>query len=146
MDKDIQITIKGVQKNPDAAPNIDINSDDCYVDESTEKGSYYNKNGTHFVLTEDEFSARTARYKFNHRYLEVVKNGDINTKLYFEAGKSITSIYKTPAGRMSLTFNTYNYSLHETAERIDVFAEYSIYNEDVHVSNNTIELHINPAN
>lgn len=131
LDKDIELTIEGIQKDPDGNENKDI---------TKETGKYYLKGQTHYVMTEDEVSAHSARYKFNHRFLEVVKNGDINSKMYFEAGKSYTSVYKTPYGRMELTFQTHQYTIYEKADTIEVSACYSLLNNNEIMSENHIKL------
>lgn len=134
MDKDIVLTLEGTQIDPDGNKNTDT---------TKETGKYYFKNNTHFVMTEDEALAHSARYKFNHRFLEVIKNGDINSKMYFEAGKEYSSIYRTPYGRMPLTFKTSSFTVIEKADTIEVSASYSLFSEDNLISNNQIKITIN---
>lgn len=137
MNKNISLTLKGSQIDPDGNKNTDI---------TNETGKYYFKNNTHYVMTEDEVSTNSARYKFNHRYLEVVKNGDINSKMYFEAGKDHSSIYKTPYGRMPLTFRTNSLTITEKADTIEVSASYSLYSDNDIISNNQIDILIESSN
>lgn len=134
LNKDISLTLEGTQIDPDNNKNTDV---------TKETGKYYFKNNTHFVMTEDEALAHSARYKFNHRYLEVIKNGDINSKMYFEAGKEYSSIYRTPYGRMPLTFKTSSLTIIEKADTIEVSASYSLFSEDNLISNNQIKITIN---
>lgn len=134
LNKDISLTLEGTQIDPDNNKNTDV---------IKETGKYYFKNNTHFVMTEDEALAHSARYKFNHRYLEVIKNGDINSKMYFEAGKEYSSIYRTPYGRMPLTFKTSSLTIIEKADTIEVSASYSLFSEDNLISNNQIKITIN---
>lgn len=131
MEKDIQIKVVGHQTDPYGTTN---------EDKTTQEGQYYYRNNTHFVITEDEQNAQSARYKFNHRFLEVVKNGDINAKMYFETGKDYTSEYRTPFGRMTLTFKTIQLTLIEENDEIRVSALYSIYNGDNFISDNDINI------
>ena len=134
--KEVKLIVTGIQTLTDGEQNKDC---------TEETGQYYNRNNTHFVLIEDERTAKCDRYKFNHRYLEVVKNGDIHAKLYFEAGKTYTAEYRTPYGRMKLTFATDQLYLHETEELLSVYAKYGIYSDDILVSDNTIDVKVHLA-
>lgn len=131
MNNDIKLTVRGTQ--------IDTNNEKN-IDKSVEYGKYFKKNDVHYVFIEDEQNAHSARYKFTHRYLEVVKNGDVNAKLYFEASKKYTAVYRTPYGKMLLTFETIQLSLEEKDGMIRILSRYDIYNEDVLISNNTIDV------
>ena len=130
MNKDIRIVVTGTQKNELGEISHETTKD---------KGQYFFRNNTHYVIVEDEMTAQSSRYKFNHRYLEVVKNGDINAKLYFEAGKDYTSEYRTPFGRMVLTFDTSSLTLCVTDEKIVVSASYVILSDGNVISDNTFE-------
>jgi len=134
--REVHLTVTGIQ----TIPNGDTNKDT-----TKEIGQYYNRNNTHYILIEDERSAKCDRYKFNHRFLEVVKNGDINAKLYFEAGKTYTAEYRTPYGRMKLTFVTDQLYLHEKEDSISAYAKYAIFSDDRLVSENTIDVNVNLA-
>lgn len=148
MKKDITITVTGIQTDTDGNSNKDT---------TKEHGSYYLKNNIHYVMVQNEITGQTARYKFNHRYLEVVKNGDINSKLYFEAGKVFSSLYKTKYGQFEFTYKTDTLSIIESEDQIKISAKYGIYSgsinnsdsmeslfsEDNLVSNNLIEIELN---
>ncbi len=133
MKKEVILTIAGYITGEDG--NTDKNV-------TEEKASYYLKNGSHYVILEDEMSAKSARYKINHRSLEVIKNGDISAKMIFEAGRSFSSMYRTPYGKMPLTFETKQYALFEEASEIRAEITYSVKNGDSRISDNRIELKI----
>ena len=133
MNKDVYITVVGSQ--------TDLN-DNKNTDTTKERALYFNKGNVHYVVVENEISAQNARYKFNHRYLEVVRNGDINAKLYFEAGKEYTGNYRTPYGRMFLTFKTNSVTISESPGKIKIYVDYSIHNESGIISDNQTEITI----
>ena len=135
MEESVYIVVTGTQAMPGEEPSSEKIKDNA---------RYFNRNKTHFVLIEDEVTAKCDRYKFNHRFLEVVRNGDINAKLYFEAGKTYTTDYRTPYGRMCLTFSTEQLTLFESDNEIHIDVKYKILNEDTLVSHNTIRIHVKP--
>ncbi len=128
MGNNIRITVKGTQKGPDGSS--DSNS-------LTSDGMYFQRNGKHYVTVEDPQTKQNAKYKFNHRFLEVVRNNDLQSKLYYEAGKEYTSNYLTPYGRMLFTFCTDNYSIEETQSYIKVKLEYRIKSDGDVISENS---------
>lgn len=132
MNSDIKITVKGTQIDPEG---------EKFTETTNQTGRFYKKNNVSYVICEDELSAQTARYKFNHRYLEVVKNGDVNAKLYFEASKEYSTVYRTRYGNMLLTFKTQTYSVIESEDKINLCAKYDIYDANGgFVSENIIEV------
>ena len=133
MNKDVCLTVVSKQIDLDGNENKDIQKYAC---------QYYLRNDVHFVIMNDEITNQTARYKFNHRYLEVIKNGDISAKLYFEAGKDYTTVYRTPYGRLEFTFSTKQLTFIHKENEIILSVEYSILNNGGLVSNNYIELQI----
>lgn len=106
--------------------------------ETQGEGTIYEKNGFMYVVTSSE------RYKFNHRSLEVVKNGDITTKMYFEAGKNYTTLYDTSFGSFHFTFKTSRYSLTKNGESFIIETDYEIEDRNVRISTNKIKLVIDP--
>ena len=133
MKKEVTLTIAGFITGEDGTTDKNV---------TEEKASYYLKNGSHYVVLEDEMSAKSARYKITHRGLEVIKNGDISAKMVFETGKTFTSMYRTPYGKMPLTFVTKQYALFEEASEIRAEIAYSVRNGDSRISDNRIELKI----
>ena len=133
MKQDVILKITGFVTGEDGSTDKNV---------TEENASYYLKNGSHHVILEDEMSAKSARYKLNHRGLEVIKNGDISAKMVFEAGRSFTSMYRTPYGKMPLTFVTKQYALFEESSEIRAEITYSVKNGENRISDNRIELRI----
>lgn len=136
MDKDVYVKITGYQTGDDG--QTDINEEEFF-------GQYFNKNNMHYVLMEDEKTAKSARYKFNHRFMEVVRNGDIHSKLTFDASKCCEAIYRTPYGRMPFVFDTKTVTLTDNPEEIRIEVCYVIKNNNQVVSNNKTVISIKNA-
>lgn len=133
MNKEVIVKITGYQKDQDG--NTDVT-------EEISNAQYFLKNNTHYILVEDEKTARTARYRFNHRSLEVIKNGDIHAKIVFETNKCCEAIYRTPYGRMPFVFSTKSVTLEDTPEEIQLEVCYLITNNDKPVSENKTVINI----
>ena len=127
MNKDVVLTLIGEQTDEDNNRN---------VQKTKEFGMHFVKNDYHYVMIENEKTAQTARYKFNHRSLEIVRNGDLSSKLHFETGRRYDTIYKTPYGRMELGFETSRYSMDVMPNRIEISLLYTIFSGEQIVSKN----------
>lgn len=123
----VTVRLTGIQTGPEGISD---------TNETVEEGRMYDKNGFFYVLT------ATTRYKFNHRSLEVVKNGDITTKILFEAGMSHTTLYDTSVGSFNFTFKTLGYSLSQKSGSCLVETDYEIEDRKVKISSNHIKLDI----
>lgn len=121
MNENVSFKVKGIQTDVDGNQNIE---------KEENQGRYYNKNGNHYIMADG------ARYRFNHRSLEVVKNGDLNAKLIFENGQCRVCDYATPYGNFPLEFRTKQISLSESEREIEISVEYEIFNQDEFVSKN----------
>ena len=135
MTKDVHVKITGYQTDDDG--QTDVNEE--YFD-----AQYFFKGTAHYLLRENERTAHTARYKFNHRTLEVIKDGDIHAKLTFEVGKCCEAMYKTPYGRMPFTFDTKQISFIDEPNKMTVEACYDILNGGIKISTNRTVLEITP--
>ncbi len=120
MTEQVRITITGYQTNEEGETD---------TNETSALARYFFRNGAHHIVYEDEESANSARYRLSHRTLEVVKNGDLTSKMIFEAGRTFTSSYRTPYGRMMLTFITQQYSFFEENGTLRVETSYRITND-----------------
>lgn len=129
MERSVEITIEGTQKDVDSNKNT-INA--------KEKGRFFKKEKASYVIATSEDETQTSKYKFNHRFLEVTRNGDVTSKLYFEAGKEYTTRYRTPYGGIDISIVTSQYTIEESPEGVTVFAKYAILTQGEVVSENTL--------
>jgi len=134
MNEKVKITVSGTQKDAEGNKNNETQN---------ETGRYFNKGNASYVLAQSIDGTSTSKYRFNHRSLEVTKDGNLSSKLCFEAGKEYTSLYKTPYGEILLTTCTKQYSLTQNNNTIRIFVSYQILSEGETVSDNEIEILIN---
>ncbi|MCR4990079.1 MAG: DUF1934 domain-containing protein [Lachnospiraceae bacterium] len=135
MIKDVWVKITGHQTGPDGTTD---------VNEQEFPAQYFNKNNFHYIISENERLAKSERYKFNHRFLEVIRDGDTFSKLTFDAGKMCRTNYKTPYGRMEFTFNTHQITLNDSPEEIRIEINYEMLHNEKSVSTNRTILVITP--
>lgn len=110
------------------------------VENEEYKGRYFNKNNYHYVVVEDADKKLIMRYKFNHRNLNVVKNGETRANLMFELGQTNICEYATPYGLFPLEFKTKKISLSENEREIHLLVEYEIFNQGELVSFNETKI------
>lgn len=121
MTKEVLITICGLQNGPDA---------DGEPIEMTTTGEYFYKNGKHYVLyeevTEGETKTTKNRIKIAPGYLELTKNGVVNTHMLFEEHKKNVTHYYTPYGSLMMGIDTKSILVEEEADVIKVVADYAL--------------------
>lgn len=128
MKKDVKIKIIGIQTIPDI-------EDEPEKIELETTGSYYQKDGMHFLKYDEYFEgiAEPAKnlLKFDDTTFQMTKKGPVNTVMSFERDKSCTAHYMTPHGPLFLGIVTEEYVMRKQDDNIYVNIDYSIdYNYD----------------
>ena len=94
-------------------------------------GTYYLKNGKHYVLYEecpdDSGEIIKNRVKFHEGYFEMVKNGAVSSALRFVAEDKTSGLYQTSAGAVSMEVETHDILITETDETINVKVCYVLH-------------------
>lgn len=112
--------------------------------ELTVTGTYYNKNGKHYVLYEEREEAALpptkTRLIFDEMYLDMKKSGYLETTMVFDRDKEQHSYYATPYGKLLLGIVTKEYRMSEEAQSLNVRIGYELYVNGEHVSNHTLEV------
>ena len=119
MTKNVTITVSGRQ--------FDISEKPI---EQTVCGTYYLKNGKHYVLYEelDEESKAVTRnrVKFHDGHFEMVKNGAVSSAMIFEENEDTNSKYTSGAGAVNMEIHTRLVDIIETEELIHSKVRYSL--------------------
>lgn len=119
MTKDVLVRISGVQ--------FDVGDDAV---ELVVPGTYYLKNGKHYVLfeeqAEDNSDVIKNMVKFDNDFYEMIKKGQHNVCLRFDKDKKNSSIYQTPVGPMQMDVVTHAFSVKETEDEIEVLIKYAL--------------------
>lgn len=122
MTKDVLITISGLQ-TPETGEEEPL--------EMITSGSYYYKNGKHYLLFDEvqegfEGKITSNRIKITDEALDVRKKGISNAHMVFEKDKKNLSYYETPFGNLLVGIHARNIELQEEENNIDLDVKYDL--------------------
>ena len=120
MTKNVLITVQGMQINLNGSDNVEV----------TTVGTYYYKNGKHYIYYEEILDCTEPpiknRIKIYDQKVEVCKRGASNVQMFFETGKKSTSLYKTPFGTIEIGICAQEIEFHETEEKMKLELRYDL--------------------
>ena len=139
MTKDVRISIRGMQTiEGDASDPVRI----------AVSGTYYYKNGCHYVFYEEEqegFEGVTKnRVRIRADAMDIRKEGILNTHMVFERGKTNPMHYDTPFGCFLFEIDTKSFSLLETEDEISLKVVYTLQTNTQLLSGCRAEMRITP--
>lgn len=119
MTKDVLITVSGIQMDIEETPI-----------ELVTRGTYYLKNGKHYVLyeeqTEDNGPVIRNVVKFYDSHFEMMKKGGVNSVLVFDQEQKTSMVYNTPYGPLRLDVMTKELSITEQEDELRVYVKYAL--------------------
>ncbi len=119
MTKDVLVRISGMQ--------FDIEDEPI---ELITNGTYYLKNGKHYVLYEEQPESDAAItkniVKFNDNHFEMTKKGGNHSYLVFDKDEKTSTVYQTPVGPVQVDVVTHGFLLTETEKELSVKVNYSL--------------------
>lgn len=144
MTKDVLVSISGMQ--------MAINDGESNDDEPIEvlsPGTYYYKNGKHYVFFEEVAEGLQGVTKTQIKWkdselLEVSKKGLSNVHMIFERNKKNRCYYDTPFGRLNLGIFMTDMLVDEKENYIHIQAEYSLDVNCEPLADCSIQIHICP--
>ena len=146
MTKEVFIRITGLQ-----IPIGDVEDNDNEPIEVVHTGTYYNKNGKHYVFYEEATEGFQGVTKVQIRWqkdgvLEVIKKGISNSHMVFEKNERHICDYQTPFGSLEIGILTKRIAWEEKEDMLEISVE---YNMDVNletVAKCMIKIDIQPRN
>ncbi|MCI9594295.1 MAG: DUF1934 domain-containing protein [Lachnospiraceae bacterium] len=136
MTKDVLITISGIQMSD--GDNSDV--------EMITTGSYYMKNGKHYITYDEvlEGYEGTIRnlIKIQPDSMDIIKSGLTHVHMTFEKNKKRLTCYATPMGDMMVGLNTKSILVSENEDSLKVMVEYSLDINYEHISECNIQVDI----
>ena len=113
-------------------------------------GSYYQKNGKHYILYDEvmEGVAEPTKntIKIGSDSLDITKRGAINVHMMFEKGKQNVTYYYTPYGSLLIGIDTTRIVLKEEEHAIDLTVDYALEVNYAYVADCTITMHVAEKN
>lgn len=144
MTKDVLVSISGLQM----AVNTVENMDDEPI-EIVSAGTYYFKDGKHYIFMEEVVEGIPGVTKTQIRIhgkesLEVIKKGVTNMHLIFERDQTNRCVYQTPFGRLNLGICTSKLVVDETEDNISIQVEYAMDVDCKKLADCTIRINVRP--
>lgn len=121
MTKEVMISIRGIQFE---------NGMDGEKIESIQKGEYYYKNNTHYILYDEIVEGLEepvkSRIKFKTGEMQLNKKGPINVNMDFWEGKKTLTNYRTPFGSLVIGLEAEKVEFEEEEKRILLDVDYTL--------------------
>ena len=109
-------------------------------------GSYYYKNGKHYIiyeeLPEDGGPVIKNVIKIHEGMTEIIKSGDAGARMVFEENKRHVSYYETAFGKILVGIRTSQILVEEEEDRLQVHLEYRLEMESAHVTDCVVDIRI----
>ncbi|MDE7339508.1 MAG: DUF1934 domain-containing protein [Lachnospiraceae bacterium] len=122
MTKDVLISLRGLQ--------FDQSDSDVEKIETIMPGSYYEKNGSHYVLYDEIMEGFSEpvrnRIKFGEHVLELTRSGAVNVHMIFEENRKNMTSYNTPYGNILIGIDTRKIHITQESDRIVVDVDYAL--------------------
>lgn len=121
MTKDVLIAIKGMQFE---------GAEDPEEIEVIQRGQYYERNGSHYLMYEEPVEGTTEviknRIKFKENEVQVAKKGAVNTTLTFTKNEKNMTNYATPFGNLVVGIDTQGIDLDLKEDKMDIKVDYAL--------------------
>jgi len=129
MTKDVLVKISGLQF---------VGEEDSDSVEVITSGTYYNKNGKHYVLYDEVMEGTTEVtknvIKIGANSMEVTRKGPATAHMMFEQDKKNISYYYTPFGNLLIGIDAKDIQINETDLDINVKVQYGLEINYEHVA------------
>lgn len=144
MTKDVLVSVSGLQTA--------VNETENYDDEPIEvinAGTYYFKDGTHYIFFEEVAEGIPGVTKTQIRLtgkelLEVRKKGVANVNMVIEKNKNNRCLYQTPFGQINLGLYATEIFVEEREDNINIRAEYRMDVDYEPLAECTIRINVKP--
>ncbi len=119
MNRDVMISVRGIQIL-NGLTDGDI--------ETVQKGKYYFREGSHFLIYDEYMEGFQQPVKnilrFHEKEVSVVKRGLVNVQMLFEEGKKTLTQYHTPFGAIMVGLDTRKVRWREESDSLHLRVSY----------------------
>ena len=144
MKKDVLVQVKGIRTN-----RYEPNEEEEAV-ESITAGTYYKRNGSHYILYEeclgDPEDMVKNRVKIRPDTVEMTRTGSAAANMQFQLGKKNISLYQTMYGEMEMAILTELIQIEESDHQFCLQLRYELEINNRYCSDNQIEITLTPNN
>lgn len=140
MTKDVLVTISGLQFMEEDSDSVELIT----------SGSYYKRNGKHYVLydeVQEGFEGVTKNtVKIAQDMMDITKKGVTNVHMMFEKNKKNLSYYYTPFGSLLVGIDAKKVDVTESEDNIDIKVKYNLEMNYEHLAECEISMNIRSKN
>ncbi|MCM1283050.1 MAG: DUF1934 domain-containing protein [Muribaculaceae bacterium] len=135
MTKDVIIKVQGMQLMP-GQQNDSV--------EVIAPGTYYFKNGKHYLLYEEVMEGYEAPtkniVKVSEDFMELTKRGVVNAHMLFEKNKQNITCYYTPFGGLQIGVDASAVSVTKGEDELGILVCYSLDINNQHIANCRLQM------
>ena len=132
--RDVLVTVSGLQLYGDETESIEV----------VTRGRFYKRSDKRYVFFEEEGENPWEKVKnlieIDKGHVDVLKKGMVDTRLSFEEGQKLYSVYQTPFGRMQVGVFTEKMDLKDSPSGMDLTINYRLEINNEHMSENSIHI------
>ena len=140
MTKDVLVTISGLQFMEDDNDSVEMIT----------SGSYYKRNGKHYILydeVQEGFEGVTKNtIKIAQDTMDITKKGITNVHMMFEKNKKNVTYYYTPFGSLLVGIDAKKVDVTESEDNIDIKVKYNLEMNYEHLAECEITMNIHSKN
>lgn len=133
MTKRMEIVMKGRRVMDGERENIEMYA----------QGDHYIRDGKHYILyeevTEEKKAIRNV-VKISSDCLEIVKKGEIQSRMVFRENETTGTSYVTPVGQLAVGIRTSRLEVRETEDGLEVLTEYAMEMNGRHLSDTSLTI------
>lgn len=136
MTKDVLVTISGLQFAAEDNDSLELIT----------SGTYYKKNGKHYILYDEVmegFDGVTKNtIKVADNFMDITKKGVANVHMMFEKNKKNVTYYYTPFGSLLIGIDAKKVEVEESENEINVKVDYKLEMNYEHLADCNITMNI----
>lgn len=136
MTKDVLVTISGLQFAAEDNDSLELIT----------SGTYYKKNGKHYILYDEVmegFEGVTKNtIKVADNFMDITKKGVANVHMMFEKNKKNVTYYYTPFGSLLIGIDAKKVEIEESENEINVKVDYKLEMNYEHLADCNITMNI----
>lgn len=140
MNKNVVISMSGLHNTGGDDENIEL----------VVAGTYYNKNGKHYLIYEesddDGLNLHKNTIKVTDKTVELIKNGGSDFYLFFEENRKSSSYYKTPYGTFAMDVTTTGLQIDSRQDSMDIEIRYALAINYEHTSDCMMSIKVKESN
>ncbi len=136
MTKDVIVSVRGAHVGDADSTNLEVIT----------VGSYYLKNGKHYIIYDEAIEGESESIHTTIRVgedsVDMIKSGDIRAHMVFKENYSDQSSYVSPFGQIMIGVTTDQIRINEEQDHLKIRIDYTLKLNQEKISNSHIEIDV----